>query len=79
MKRPRYLDERLHSDKGNGKKSLPTDSGDAEGKGLGLAIVKTFVEAHGGTVTVESETGRGSTFGFFLPAKLPLNPSKTGV
>jgi two-component system phosphate regulon sensor histidine kinase PhoR len=56
-----------------------TDSGDTEGKGLGLAIVKTFVEAHGGTVTVESEPGRGSTFGFFLPAKLPLNPSTTGA
>src|SRR5687767_4270114 len=56
-----------------------TDSGDTEGKGLGLAIVKTFVEAHGGTVAVESEPGHGSTFGFFLPAKLPLNPSRTGV
>lgn len=38
-----------------------------EGIGLGLAIVKTFVEAHDGTVTVESIEGQGSTFHFTLP------------
>lgn len=37
------------------------------GTGLGLAIVKHTVEAHGGSVAVESEEGRGSTFSFSLP------------
>lgn len=40
-----------------------------DGTGLGLAIVKTFVEAHGGTVSVQSKDGGGSRFSFTLPGK----------
>lgn len=42
-----------------------------QGAGVGLAIVKTIIEAHGGTVTVDSNNGNGATFTFSLPKRRP--------
>jgi signal transduction histidine kinase len=37
------------------------------GSGLGLAIARQLVQAHGGHITVESQTGKGATFTIVLP------------
>jgi two-component system, OmpR family, phosphate regulon sensor histidine kinase PhoR len=52
-----------------------TDTERDDGAGLGLTIVQTFTEAHGGTVTVESSPGTGSSFRFTLPGKATDNPA----
>ncbi|MEZ4868467.1 MAG: ATP-binding protein [Caldilineaceae bacterium] len=54
-----------------GEKSRSRATG---GAGLGLAIAKGFVEAHGGTIRVESEPGRGARFIFTLPRVTPPPP-----
>ncbi|MFC2167047.1 ATP-binding protein, partial [Acidobacteriota bacterium] len=39
-----------------------------KGTGIGLAVVKHIVDAHGGKISIESESGQGSTFTIQLPA-----------
>lgn len=45
-------------------------SKDTQGLGLGLPLSKAIVEAHGGTIEVDSELNRGSSFMILIPTKL---------
>jgi heavy metal sensor kinase len=48
---------------------------DCGGTGLGLPIVKGIADAHGGTITLETEVGKGSIFTLILPADKNPSPS----
>lgn len=50
-------------------------AGALEGLGLGLYIARRIAEIHGGTITVHSEVGHGSTF----TIELPLNPASAAA
>src|SRR6185295_19198070 len=50
-----------------------------EGTGLGLSLCRSIVEDHGGTITVESLPGRGTTFGIDLPVTPAAPPSRVLV
>ncbi|MDX6560404.1 MAG: two-component system, OmpR family, sensor kinase [Gaiellales bacterium] len=56
----------------------PSRSRDHGGAGLGLAIVASIVEAHGGTVAVESTPGAGTTFRVTLPDRTPADEAQAG-
>lgn len=58
---------------------LESDCANGSGLGLGLAIVKSFIEAHGGRVSVESIQGKGSKFRFTLPMKVGREQSARDV
>lgn len=49
------------------------------GCGLGLSIVQFIVTAHGGSVSVDSEPGRGSTFMFRIPIAIPESERTVGA
>lgn len=73
--RDQHVVEIRISDNGNGIPESIRDRffepfvtfGKSEGTGLGSAIVKSIVEAHGGTIRFETETGKGTTFYITLP------------
>lgn len=60
---PPHVRERMFTDN-----AVSTKPG---GTGLGTRIVKNAVEAHGGTVSLDSEIGKGSTFSIVLPQRSP--------
>jgi two-component system phosphate regulon sensor histidine kinase PhoR len=43
-----------------------------KGFGLGLYYVKNIIEAHGGTITVQSEPNKGTRFDLFIPLDTPI-------
>ncbi len=66
---PRLFDRFYRVDSGRSRRE--------GGTGLGLAIVKELVQSQGGTVTAESELGKGSVFSIRLPRAVFLDPQSS--
>jgi two-component system phosphate regulon sensor histidine kinase PhoR len=66
---PRIFERFYRVDKGRSQES--------GGTGLGLSIVKHLVQAHGGSIWVESQIGKGSTFYFTLPKQREINSTSS--
>ena len=49
------------------------------GAGLGLSIVRSFVELHGGTVTLDSAVGQGTTVECSFPLEQHVEPERTAA
>ena len=62
-----HLFERFHQVKGARGRTF-------EGSGIGLALVQELVKLHGGSIAVESELGRGTTFTVSIPSTAPAAP-----
>jgi signal transduction histidine kinase len=54
-----------------------TTKEEGKGVGLGLAVVYGIIEAHGGTLDVDSRPGQGTVFTARLPLQPPAAPEST--
>ncbi len=69
-----HIFDRFYRVRGAGEQASPE-----KGLGLGLSFVAWIVRAHGGTVDVRSEAGKGTTFVVRLPLSSPGSPRQEGV